>query len=155
VTRVSAPEIEHLIEAALDEKIDAPKESVSDCIEKVIVLTGRIRLEFKRPKGTPGAVEIPWMPKAKSTAQIPSAGTETQTDHKLLKAVVRAHAWLDELASGGKTSIAELAAAADIHPKVIRQGLRLAFLAPTLIRSAIDGNKPIKLAQVPKQLPLS
>jgi site-specific DNA recombinase len=71
-----------------------------------------------------------------------------------LKAIVREHAWLDDLASGRISSIEELAAATDLHPKVIRQGLRLAFLAPGFLRNEIEGNGSTKLNQVPKLLPL-
>jgi hypothetical protein len=41
------------------------------------------------------------------------------------------------------------------HPKVVRQGLRLAFLTPELITPVLDGDPVLELKQVPKLLPLS
>jgi hypothetical protein len=40
----------------------------------------------------------------------------------------------------------------DLHPKVIRQGPRLAFLAPDLTRTALDGTTLTKLNKIPKLL---
>ena len=100
-------------------------------------------------------IEIPWTPRLKATAQVQDADFEEQTDQKLLKSIVRAHAWLDDLSSGRHASIEDLAASANLHPKVIRQGLRLAFLVPDITRAAIDGDKLLKLNLIPKLLPLS
>jgi hypothetical protein len=69
--------------------------------------------------------------------------------------MVRAHAWLRQLAGGRHASIENLAAAAGYNPKVIRQGLRLAFLAPRLADAAVQGDVPFRLKQIPKLLPLS
>jgi hypothetical protein len=81
--------------------------------------------------------------------------SEAKVDQKLVKSIVRAHAWLDDLSSGRHASIEDLATAADIHPKVVRQGLRLAFLPPDLTRSVLDGEATLELKQIPKLLPLS
>ena len=59
-----------------------------------------------------------------------TAASEPKNDQKLMKSIVRAHAWLDDLSTGRHASVEDLAAAADLHPKVVRQGLRLAFLPP-------------------------
>jgi site-specific DNA recombinase len=155
VTRISAPEIEGLVEATLSEKIEAPKEETLDHVERITVSAGRIRLVLKRAKGRQGSIEIPWTPRLKATAQVQDADFEEQTDQKLLKSIVRAHAWLDDLSSGRHASIEDLAASANLHPKVIRQGLRLAFLVPDITRAAIDGDKLLKLNLIPKLLPLS
>lgn len=116
--------------------------------------TGRIRLTLKQPKGKRGSIEIPWAQKAKGTSQV-IAASEPKTDQKLVKSIIRAHAWLADLSSGRQASIKDLAAAADLHPKVVRQGLRLAFLPPDLTRAALDGEAAIELKQIPKLLPLS
>ncbi len=93
------------------------------------------------------------MPK-KATTQVQTDPLEAPVDQRLLKSIVRAHAWLDELSGGRHTSIKNLAVTADLHPKVVRQGLRLAFLAPDLMRNALDGNALLKLNQIPKLLQL-
>ena len=59
------------------------------------------------------------------------------------------------LAAGRFTSVDDLAMAANLNPKVIRQGLRLAFLAPELTTAALEGEATFVLKQIPKLLSLS
>lgn len=154
ITRISAPEIEGLVEAALSERLQAPRDEMLEQVETITVSDGRIQLALTPSKGKRRLIEIPWSPRPKDTAQviIPS---EAEVDQKLLKSIVRAHAWLDDLSSGRHASIEDLAAAADIHPKVVRQGLRLAFLPPDLTKAVLDGEAAFELKQIPKSLPLS
>jgi site-specific DNA recombinase len=154
VTRISAPEIEGLVEAALIEKVEAPKDQMLDAVEKITVSNGRIRLSLKRAKGRQGSIEIPWTPRPKGTAQIHRPAPDAPVDQKLLNSIVRAHAWLDDLGSGRYASVEDLGAAIKLHPKVIRQGLRLAFLAPSLTTAVINGAEFVRLNQIPKLLPL-
>ena len=49
----------------------------------------------------------------------------------------------------------DLAAAAGLHPKVVRLELRLAFLPPDLMKATLDGEAPFELKRIPKLLPLS
>jgi site-specific DNA recombinase len=154
VTRVSAPEIESLVEAALTEKLQSPKDKVLEQVETITVSDGRIRLALAPVKGKRGSIEIPWSAKPKGDARIVAAA-EATVDQKLVKSIVRAHAWLGDLSSGRHASVEALAAAADLHPKVIRQGLRLAFLPPDLTGAALAGETAIELKQIPKLLPLS
>jgi site-specific DNA recombinase len=154
ITRVSAPEIEGLVEATLGETLGDPGEETLKQVESVTVSKGRIQLVLKQPKGKRGTIQIPWTPKPKGTAHV-NVPPEAKVDQKLLKSIIRAHSWLNDLSSGRHNSIEVLAAAADLHPKVVRQGLRLAFLRPDLTRAALDGDTTIELKQIPKLLPLS
>lgn len=153
ITRISAPEIEGLVEAALSERLKAPREEMLKQVERIIVSESRIQLVLKQPKGKRGSIEIPWTPRPKGTAV--NAPPETKVDQKLLKSIIRAHAWLDALSSGRHASIEDLATAVDLHPKVVRQGLRLAFLPPGLTKAALDGEETIELKRIPKLLPLA
>jgi hypothetical protein len=81
--------------------------------------------------------------------------TNRKVDQKLLQSIARAHAWLADLAGGRYSTIEELAAAAKLHPKVVRQGLRLAFLAPEIVGGILHGTElDLTLRQIPKALPL-
>src|SRR3984957_17368646 len=155
VTRISAPEIEHLVETALSAKIQESKEEMLDHVERVTVSTGRIHFALKRAARRPRSLAIPWTPKPKAMAQVEVADFEASVDPKLLKSIARAYAWLDDLSTGRHRSVEDLATAAELHPKVIRQGLRLAFLAPQLIGSTLEGKTFVMLNQIPKLLPLS
>ena len=80
-----------------------------------------------------------------------------KSDPKLVQSVVRAHAWLRELSTGKHASIESLAKAVELNPKVIRQALRLAFLAPATINAILQGEQPahLSLRRIPFTLPLS
>jgi site-specific DNA recombinase len=51
-------------------------------------------------------------------------------NESLIQSVVRAHAWVRVLQDGTYGSVEELADENKLHPKVVRQNLRLAFLSP-------------------------
>ena len=123
-------------------------------VDMITVSNNRIRVALRQSKGKRRSIEIPWTPRSKGTVQVVVA-PEPKIDQKLVKSIIRAHAWLNDLASGRHASIEDLATAADLHPKVVRQGLRLAFLTPDFTRAALDGEATIELKQIPKLLPLS
>ena len=123
-------------------------------VETITVSDGRIQLALNPSKGKRRSIEIPWFPKPKDVAQVITP-SKPKIDQKLIKSIIRAHAWLDDLSSGRRASIEDLATASDLHPKVVRQGLRLAFLPPDLTRAVLDGETTLELKQIPKLLPLS
>ena len=69
VTRISAPEIEGLVEAALSEKLQLPRDKMLEQVETITVSDGRIRLALKQARGKRRSIEIPWTPKPKGAAQ--------------------------------------------------------------------------------------
>lgn len=157
VTRISAPEIEGLVEAAIREQSNNPeltREKAISCIERAIVTDRAIRIALSPDMGGKASIDIPWVRKTSNVGTICLTLSKTKTDPKLLHAVIRAHAWLNDLHGGRYASVEDLAVANDLHPKVVRQGLRLAFLSPAATSSIIDGERPIRLKQIPKSLPL-
>ncbi len=60
------------------------------------------------------------------------------------------------LRDGAHESIEQLAEANSVHPKVVRQALRLAFLSPDVTSAILEGRQPaqLSLARIPKLLPL-
>jgi site-specific DNA recombinase len=75
----------------------------------------------------------------------------------LIQSVVRTHAWKRALLDGAHDSVEMLANLNGLHPKVVRQALRLAFLSPDVTSAILEGRQPkgLSLAQIPKLLPLS
>ena len=71
--------------------------------------------------------------------------------------MVRAIHWLLALQDGAYDSIEDLAAAQNIHPKVVRQELRLAFLSPSVVSAILNGTQPTDIKREPpwKTLPLA
>lgn len=63
-------------------------------------------------------------------------------DRAMVKALVRAHAWLKLILDGSVGSIDELARTVGQDPGYTRRVLRLAFLSPDLTASVLDGRQP-------------
>jgi site-specific DNA recombinase len=164
IRRISAPEIEGMIENAA--RRYSREQGVSlgnwtDRIERVVITKTSIRVTFKRDDAIASSqaqtTDIPWTPKDTHQASVSSPPPDGQPDQKLLQSIVRAHTWLNDLSNGRYTSIEDLSEAAHLHPKVIRQGLRLAFLAPGVTDTILSGSQlsNLTLAKIPKRLPLS
>ena len=77
-------------------------------------------------------------------------------NESLIQGVMRSHAWIKSLREGAYESIEMLAEANGLHPKVVRQSLRLAFLSPEVTSTILEGRKVVglSLARIPKLLPL-
>jgi site-specific DNA recombinase len=165
IGRVSAPEIEGLAENAVRTHLKDPETSraaITGLIDRVTLMDGLISIALlssdAEGTATPQRIEIPWersKPNAVSTI-LPMTSSAPEVDAKLLQAIIRAHAWLADLTNGRFQSVEDLAAHAQLHPKVIRQGLRLAFLAPQLTDAIFAGHqsKGLTLGRIPKLLPL-
>ena len=159
VKRVPATEIEQLIEQAIRERLNlahAAPSDIFDGVDRAVINANHIRIMMK-PAYAGRPIEIPWKAAKTSAATVIEPTGQSQSDTKLLHAIVRAHAWLNDLKSGRYDSIEALAKDVKLHPKIIRQQLRLAFLAPSITEAALTGetgNMPTLVA-IPKTLPLS
>ena len=81
---------------------------------------------------------------------------EVARNESLIQSIVRAHAWVNRLRDGAYESIEQLAEEHRLHPKVVRQALRLAFLSPEVTWAILEGRQlsGLSLAQIPKLLAL-
>lgn len=167
VTRVAAREIESLVEDAVQKQVedavqkqfelpDASGLIISERIERVVIGGTLVRITFNSNAqlSSPTTIAIPWTRTNPSQTHVP-ASSGSKKDQKLLQAVIRAHAWLADLKRGRFSSIEELASAASLHPKVVRQALMLGFLAPTLILEILTNESPVNAQRLPKRMPLS
>ena len=77
-----------------------------------------------------------------------AAGNEPprKVDPALLKAVARARAWFDELASGRVRSLAEVARKEGILKRYVERLSRLAFVAPAIVEAICQGQQPAELS---------
>jgi site-specific DNA recombinase len=66
-------------------------------------------------------------------------------DLPLLKAVARAHRWFDEISTGKASSLAEIAAREGLAVRYVGRLIRLAFLAPVIVESIVEGRQPTSL----------
>jgi hypothetical protein len=141
VKRLPAAEIEQLIERTLCERLNlthATPSDVFDGIDRAVINTNHIQIMMK-PAYAGRPIEIPWKLARTNTATVIEPTDKSKSDPKLVQAVARAHTWLNDLTSGRYRSIEALAKKAKFHPKIVRQQMRLAFLAPlAAIISTID-----------------
>jgi site-specific DNA recombinase len=79
-------------------------------------------------------IRIPWVRPAHSLAAPRHTGSNgsDEPNQKLVQAVVRAHRWANALVNAEFASLEQLAASVKLHPKVVRNEIRLAFLAPQI-----------------------
>jgi site-specific DNA recombinase len=66
-------------------------------------------------------------------------------DLSLLKAVARAHRWFDEISTGKARSLAAVAAREGLAVRYVGRLIRLAFLAPEIVESIVEGRQPTTL----------
>jgi hypothetical protein len=80
-------------------------------------------------KATSAQIQIAWLRKTRDTATAMDNEDVQPTKHNqsLVRSIVRAQAWVQSLEAGTFESIEALAQANRLHPKVVRQALRLAF----------------------------
>jgi site-specific DNA recombinase len=168
VGRVPAAEIESAVLAALKtqqkkEKSDNGPDPIG-MFERVVIARDHLLLTIAGPGvatdvDSPSAeIRIPWPTKARDSTVALEGGGETEGAHNegLIHSVVRAQAWIQSLRDGTYESVEMLAEAIRLHPKVVRQALRLAFLSPEVTSAILEGSQPaiLSLARIPKLLSL-
>jgi site-specific DNA recombinase len=139
VGRVPAAEIESTVLAALKThqqqgQSDSLPASVGD-VERVVIARDHLLITTAGTTDGDGANQefrIAWSTKAKDAAAATEDNgvPEVARNESLIQSIVRAHAWVDRFRDGTYESIEQLAEANRLHPKVVRQALRLAFLSP-------------------------
>jgi DNA invertase Pin-like site-specific DNA recombinase len=163
VARVSAANIERALINALRQRLRIDEAVLDADIIGTYVERADLSNRAVKISTTPAAkirsnqFTIPWQPRQAGSASFVAATSERQPDAKLVQAVVRAHAWLRVLQNNKFDTVEALAASVNLHPKLVRQELRYAFLAPTITAAIFNGDQPsnLSLARIPKTLPLA
>ena len=71
--------------------------------------------------------------------------TQLEPDPRLIGEILRARRWFKALSSGRAPTIAALAKAEGVSTSYVSLKVSLAFLAPDIVESIIDGNQPVSL----------
>jgi site-specific DNA recombinase len=163
VGRIPSGEIESAVVAAL--KVHQPNPSAHapisvDKVDRVVIGPDQLLIKISAADRNGPATEfkVPWRGKTKNIAAVDDNYTPEATQNKaLIQALVRAHAWMHHLRNGTYRSVEQLAEANRLHPKVVRQALRIAFLSPDVTSAILDDRQAagLSLARIPKLLPLS
>jgi hypothetical protein len=62
--------------------------------------------------------------------------------HRLVRAIAKGHRWLDEIISGSVTEAEQIALRERCSVRHVNMTISLAFLAPDLVRAAVEGRLP-------------
>jgi site-specific DNA recombinase len=163
IRRIAATEIESAVLSALtanQQGIDGSPLHVGQ-IHRVVVAPGQLLIQITGVPDEDGPtqeIRIPCSSKATDTATVMQceSAPDPARNASLIRSIVRAHAWIRHFHEDTYVSVEALAEANRVHPKVVRQVLRLAFLSPDVTSAIIDGRQPagLSLARIPKLLPL-
>jgi DNA invertase Pin-like site-specific DNA recombinase len=158
IARIAAAEIEAAVFAALKTERQAADASNIDVLERVVVAPSQLLITIAGDNLPLQKLVIPWIAPQKdagSTIEDNGSPKDVRND-SLIQSTVRAYAWTHLLQDGTYGSVEELADANNIHPKVIRQNLRLAYLSPEVTSAILEGSQPasLSLARIPKLLSL-
>ena len=77
---------------------------------------------------------------------VSSGNQQAKQDPALIKAIVRAHAWLAMLRNREVESIADIARSANLQRTYVSSLMPLAFLAPDITEAILDGHQPLEVS---------
>jgi site-specific DNA recombinase len=133
--------------AALVDRVELKSDGIRVSIKMAIVGAEKSRAQLREP-----VTIARWFP-----MQLKRRGVELRlivgdhnrsaaiVDLSLLKAVARAHRWFDELSTGKARSLAAIAAREGLAVRYVGRLIRLAFLAPEIVESIVEGRQPTTL----------
>jgi hypothetical protein len=172
VSRISAIDIEDTIVNSLNKRLivqkKKPDSSITRLDDRKVILEQvaridvhedrlAIRLKSANDEETSDAADdhllsIPWQkPPSRKSRQIlvphgsPKSEvrpTRIERRARLVNAIARGRRWLDEIVSGSVTDIKQIATRQKCSARQVNMTISLAFLAPDLVRAAVEGRLP-------------
>jgi len=158
VARISAAELEATILKALRQQIDVPDDDslvtprnlIDRSVSSIVVGSANVKITLKPTTDSmPTEVVISSSRSRKYECPHIEEADENKVrtpSPQLVQAVVRAHTWVRLLSDGTHKSIESLAQSVGVHPKIVRNGIRIAFLAPTITKAILQGDQPPSLS---------
>ena len=118
-------------------------------VARINVQLGRLVIQLAEP---PSALEVPWQktPARRHREILLPEGIRpeharpmrSETRARLVAAIARGRRWLDELIADPTASADSIATRENCSVRKINMTISLAFLAPDLVKAAIDGRLP-------------
>jgi site-specific DNA recombinase len=172
VSRIPATEIEDVIVKSLQEYLIAQKEKPSsggpqdggrkaglDSIARIEVHEDHLAIRLKSADGEETSdstddqlLSIPWQkPPSRRSRQIllphglsrnQVRPTRIERRARLVSAIARGRRWLEEIVSGSVTDVQQIASRQKCSARQVNMTISLAFLAPDLVRAAVEGRLP-------------
>src|SRR5882672_11188182 len=172
VSRVPATDVEDIVVKFLKEHLAAKQDKstnsaariddrgvLAQLVAEVVVHRDRLIVRLKsdnadEPSDCPDdrSLSIPWQkPPSKRSRQILLPHNASRSDVRpeqferrahLVSAIARGRRWLDDVVSGRVTSVAQLCAREKCSVRQVNMTISLAFLAPNLVKAAVEGRLP-------------
>jgi site-specific DNA recombinase len=158
ILRVPAADVEELVAEAVGELSPhhaASQTDIRNLIDRVVIGRATIRIQLSEvAEGTDGAriLTLPWMrPSPYRKREIIQGANDAKTCARPMRANARAiliealrdaHRWLDELLSDPPLSLESITSREGKTERSIRMTLSLAFLAPDIVKAAVEGRLP-------------
>jgi site-specific DNA recombinase len=152
--RVPATKIEALIVKSVRDHLQ-PSQPIDDPslvhthVSRVEIRPDRLIIHLADP---PNTLEVPWRktPATRRREILLPEGIRpertrpirSETRERLVAAIARGRRWLDELIADPKASAETIAARENCSARKINMTISLAFLAPVLVKAAIEGRLP-------------
>jgi site-specific DNA recombinase len=172
VSRVPAADIEDTVVKSLKAHFAAKQDgstsralhlvdrgTIAQLVAEIVVHKDRLVVRFKSDHTDEASADpddqsltIPWKkPPSKRSRRILLPHNASRSDvrpeqferrARLVTAITRGRRWLDEVVSGRITTIAELCTREKCSVRQVNMTISLAFLAPNLVKAAIEGRLP-------------
>ena len=158
IVRVPAANIETLVTEALGKLSPdraASQTDIRNLIDRVVIGRATIRIQFSEvAEGTDSTriLTFPWMrPSPYRKREIIQSTNDAKTYARpmpanaraiLIEALRDAHRWLDELLSDPRLTLESIASREGKTIRSIRMTLSLAFLAPDIVKAAVEARLP-------------
>jgi site-specific DNA recombinase len=172
VSRVPATDIEDTVVKSLKEHLAAKQEgstssavrlgdheALAQLVARIVVHKDRIIIRLKSDDDDEASdsqdnrsLSIPWQkPPSKKSRQILLPHNASRSDvrpeqferrTRLISAIARGRRWLDDVVSGRVTTVVQLCAREKCSVRQINMTISLGFLAPNLVKAAVEGRLP-------------
>src|SRR3981189_1208634 len=172
VSRIPAADIEDVIVKSVDEHLVArhgqpssrsahadDRGVIAEQVVRIDVHKDRLIVRFKSAGTEEGShstdgqvLSLPWQkPRSRKSRQIliplgvprnEVRPIRIERRARLVNAMARGRRWLDEIVSGSVTNIEQIAARQKCSVRQVNMTLSLAFLAPDLVKAAVEGRLP-------------
>jgi site-specific DNA recombinase len=172
VSRIPAADIEEAIVKFLTEHLAAKQGKsttgavrlgdrgvLAELIAGIVVHKERLIVRLKSDRADEASdspddrsLSIPWQkPPSKRSRQILLPHNASRSDvrpeqferrARLVNAIARGRRWLDDVVSGRVTTVAQLCAREKCSARQVNMTISLAFLAPNLVKAAVEGRLP-------------
>jgi site-specific DNA recombinase len=172
VSRVPAPDIEDIVVKSLKKHFATKQDKstnsaariddrgvLAQLVAEIVVHRDRLIVRLKSDNADEASdcpddrsLSIPWQkPPSKRARQILLPHNASRSDVRpeqferraqLVSAIARGRRWLDDVVSGRVTSVAQLCAREKCSVRQVNMTISLAFLAPNLVKAAVEGRLP-------------